>query len=77
MNFKFYRNIFSQEQEYRVGQVRYIVESHFCPFPDPEQKTMRDRVERLLTGDLVNLTLLEVTDTIEEENVCSVAGKEN
>ena len=38
MNFKFYRNIFSQEQEYRVGQVRYIVESHFCPFPDPEQK---------------------------------------
>lgn len=53
MNFKFYRNIFSQEQEYRVGQVRYIVESHFWPFPDSEQKTMRDRVERLLTGDLV------------------------
>ena len=41
------------------------------------KKTMRDRVERLLTGDLVNLTLLEVTDTIEAENVCSVAGKEN
>ena len=38
MNFKFYRDILSQEQEYRVGQVRYIVESHFCPFPDPEQK---------------------------------------
>ena len=34
MNFKFYRNIFSQEQEYRVGQVRYIVESPFSPFPD-------------------------------------------
>ena len=60
-----------------MGQVRYIVESHFSPFPDSEQKTMRDRAERLLTGDLVNLTLLEVTGTIEAENVRSVAEKEN
>ena len=42
MNFKVYRNIFSQEQECRVGQVRYIVEPHFCPFPGSELKTMRD-----------------------------------
>ena len=77
MNFKFYRDIFSQEQEYRVGQVRYIVESHFCPFPDPEQKTMRDRVERLLTSDFTDLTVFEASDTMEAENVCSVAGKEN
>ena len=77
MAIKFYTDILSREQEYCIKGVRYIVESHFCPFPDPEQKTMRDRVERLLTGDLVNLTLLEVTDTIEAENVCSVAGKEN
>ena len=33
MNFKFYRDIFSQEQEHRVGQVRYIVESPLLPFP--------------------------------------------
>ena len=58
MSIKFYTDILSQEQEYRVKGVRYIVESLFCPFPDPEQKTMRDRVERLLTGDLVNLELL-------------------
>ena len=77
MNFKFYRDIFSQEQEYRVGQVRYIVESHFSPFPEPEQKTMRDRVEKLLTGDFVDLTLFETPDTIEAENVCSVVGKED
>ena len=53
-----------------MGQVRYIVESHFCPFPDSEQKTMRDRVERLLTGDLV-IEALAPHGTIFVEKVSS------
>lgn len=40
------------------------------------QKTMRDKVERLLTIDFTDLTVFAAPDTMEAENVCSVAGKE-
>ena len=53
-----------------------MVETHFLPFPEPQQKTMRDRVERLLTSDFTDLTVFEASNTMEAENVCSVAGKE-
>jgi hypothetical protein len=62
---------------YRIGNVRYVVESHFLPFPKSEQKTMRDRVERLLTSDFTDLTVFEAADTMDAENVCSAAGKED
>ena len=77
MAIKFYTDILSKEQEYRIGGTRYIVEAHFCPFPDSEQKTIRDRVEKLLTGDFADLTIYEAPDTIKAENVCSVVGKED
>ena len=76
MAIKFYTGLLDKPQEYRIGNVRYVVESHFLPFPKSEQKTMRDRVERLLTSDFTDLTVFEASDTMEVENVCSVAGKE-
>ena len=54
-----------------------MVESRFLPFPKPEHKTIRDRVEKLLCSDFTDLTLLELPDILEEENVCSAAGKED
>ena len=76
MAIKFYTGLLDREQEYIIGGVRYVVETHFLPFPEPQQKTMRDRVERLLTSDFTDLTVFEASDTMEAENVCSVAGKE-
>ena len=77
MAIKFYTGLLEKPQEYRIGNVRYVVESHFLPFPKPEQKTMRDRVERLLTSDFTDLTVFEAADTMDAENVCSGAGKED
>ena len=77
MAIKFYTGLLDREQEYRIGGVRYVVETHFLPFPKAEQKTIRDKVERLLTSDFTDLTVFEPPNTMDVENVCLVAGKED
>ena len=76
-HFKWYTGFFEGEQKYKIGNVTYIVESKFCPFPDPNQKSIRDRVENLLNSDLTDLTMFEQPDTIETEDVCSAVEKED
>ena len=77
MSIKWYTGFFCGEQSYQIGGVRYVVESCFLPFPKPEHKTIRDCVEKLLCSDFTDLTLFEPPDILEEENVCSAAGKED
>ena len=76
-HFRWYTGFFEGEQKYKIGNVTYIVEARFLPFPDPSQKSIRDRVENLLNSDLTDLTIFEQPDTIDTEDVCSAAEKED
>ena len=74
--FRWYTGFSSREQQYRIGDVNYIVESRFDPFPVSDQHTLRDRVEKVVTSYLTDLTMFEQPGTIETEDVCSAAEKE-
>ena len=75
--FRWYTGFFEGELRYKIGRTTYIVESRFLPFPDPGQESIRDRVENLLNSNLTDLTIFEQPDTIEAEDVCSAAEKED
>ncbi len=60
---------------YKIGGIHYIAESHFLS-PDAPS-TMKTRLEKIITGDLVDLPAAPLSDTIAAEYVCSAAGKED
>ena len=75
--FRWYTGFFEGELRYKIGRTTYIVEPRFLPFPDPSQESIRDRMENLLNSDLTDLTIFEQPDTIDSEDVCSAAEKED
>ena len=73
---KWYTYLLDNKQHYDIGDVHYIVETRFAPFPTGDQITLKDRFEKMLNSDFTDLTMFEPPNMIEDENVCSVAGKE-
>ena len=65
------------EHEYKIGDVTYIVTSHFAKPTDEEKLTIADRMKRFVGGDFADLTADTDTDIIDGEYVCSAAGKED
>ena len=44
------------EHEYKIGDVTYIVTSHFAKPTDAEKLTITDRMKRFVGGDFADLT---------------------
>ena len=65
------------EREYKIGDVTYIVTSHFAKPTDTEKMTIADRMKSFVGGDFADLTADIDADTIDGEYVCSAAGKED
>ena len=65
------------EHEYKIGDVTYIVTSHFAKPTDTEKLTIADRMKSFVGGDFADLTADMNADTIDGEYVCSAAGKED
>lgn len=63
------------KSEYKLGNVRFTVESRFEPFDS--DTTIKDRFRRTITSGFVPLTEISEPCKIAEEYVCSAAGKEN
>ena len=61
--------------EYKLGNVKYIVESRFEPFDS--ETTIKDRFGKTITSDFIPLTGISEPCKMEAEYVCSAAGKEN
>lgn len=65
------------EREYKIGDVTYIVTSHFAKPTDEEKLTITDRMKRFVGSDFADLTDEPDTDTMNAEYGCSAAGKED
>ena len=65
------------EHEYKIGDVTYIVTSHFAKPTDAEKMTITERMKRFVGGDFADLTADMDADTIDGEYVCSATGKED
>ena len=65
------------EHEYKIGDVTYIVTSHFAKPTDTEKLTITDRMKSFVGGDFADLTADMDSATINDEYVCSAAGKED
>ena len=65
------------EQEYTVNGVRYIVSSSFQSTKILDNPSIADRFKRIVTSDVVPLSIEETDVTMESEYVCSTAGKED
>ena len=67
----------ADEREYKIGDVTYIVTSHFAKPTDAEKLTITDRMKSFVGGDFADLTADTDADIINGEYVCSAAGKED
>ena len=65
------------EHEYKIGDVTYIVTSHFAKPTNGEKLTIADRMKSFVGGDFTDLTADMDADIIDGEYVCSAAGKED
>ncbi len=61
--------------EYKIGNVTFEVSSVFEPTKN--KTTIKNRFERTLTNDFVDLTGKIINSKIGSEYVCSTAGKED
>ena len=64
----------ADEREYKIGDVTYIVTSHFAKPTDSEKLTISDRMKRFVGGDFADLTDELDTNTMNAEYGCSAAG---
>lgn len=67
----------SQEREYTVNGVRYIVSSSFQKPDFKEDTTIMNRFKRLTVNEPIPLQEKESSDTMGAEYVCSTVGKED
>ena len=67
----------ADEREYKIGDVTYIVTSHFAKPTDTEKLTITDRMKRFVGSDFADLTGELDTDIMNAEYGCSAAGKED
>ena len=65
------------EQEYTVNGVRYIVDSCFQTTKIADNPSIADRFKRIVTSDVIPLSVEDTDATMESECVCSTAGKED
>ena len=65
------------EHEYKIGDVKYIVSSHFAHPSEPDKETLSDRIKHFVSGDFADLTADVEKDKIDSEYVCSAAGEED
>ena len=67
----------SQEREYTVNGVKYIVSSAFQKPDFKEDTTIMNRFKRLTVNEPIPLQEKESSDTMDAEYVCSTVGKED
>lgn len=65
------------EHEYKIGDVTYIVTSHFAKPTEPDNQTITDRMKHFVGSDFADLTDEPDTNTMNAEYGCSAAGKED
>ena len=61
--------------EYKIGNVTFTVFSEFQP--KISGVTIKNRFERTITGDFIDLTGAILQNKMAEEYVCSAAGEED
>ena len=61
--------------EYRINGVNYMVGSKFEP--PREGRSVRCAIERIISGDMIDLMDLAEDDKLSSEYVCSAAGEED
>ena len=66
-----------EEHQYKIGDVTYIVTSHFAKPTDMEKQTITDRMKHFVGSDFADLTDEPDTNTMNAEYGCSAAGKED
>ena len=64
-----------ESHEYKIGNVTFEVISEFEP--PQSNTTIKNRFERTLTNNLIDLTNHITESKIGNEYVCSTAGKED
>ena len=67
----------SNEHAYKIGDVTYIVASHFVRPDGENRQTITDKMKHYICGDFADLTAAPDSDTIDGEYGCSAAGKED
>ena len=65
------------EHEYKIGDVTYIVASHFVNPFDQEKPTISDKLKSFVGSDFADLTSDTDANIIGSEYVRSAAGKED
>jgi len=74
---RFFIGLGSQEREYTVNGVKYIVSSAFQKPDFKEDTTIMNRFKRLTVNEPIPLKEKESSDTMDAEYVCSTVGKED
>lgn len=74
---RFFIGLGSQEREYTVNGVKYIVSSAFQKPDFKEDTTIMNRFKRLTVNEPIPLQEEESSDTMDTEYVCSTVGKED
>ena len=74
---RFYIGLYSDDQEYKIGNVNFTVGSSFQTLKIKTNQTIADRFKRIITSDFVDLTDDKPPNIMAEEYVCSTAGKED
>ena len=67
----------SNEREYTVNGVKYIVNSSFQKPDFKKDTTIMNRFKRLTVNEPIPLQEVESSDTMDTEYVCSTVGKED
>lgn len=66
----------ADEHEYKIGDVTYIVASHFVKPSKEKCQTITEKLKKFVGGDFADLTADIDSDTIDGEYVCSAAGEQ-
>ena len=67
--------VIQSEHKYCINGVTYTVGAKFKP--PREGRSVRHAVERIISGDMIDLMNLAEDDKLTSEYVCSAAGKED
>ena len=75
---KFIVGLDTDDQEYSINGIRYVVSSRFQkPFEKPKNPMISERINDYLSGSFTELTVASDSDTMAEEYVCSAVGEED
>ncbi len=68
-----------EDPSYTVNGVKYVVSSHFAPAHIKEkcEPTLSDRLHSYIGSGFAKLTIMGLTDMIDDEYACSAAGEED